>query len=94
MAASSPMLKKLRSREPLDLPVEGWKKRTPTLAILGVIAVVFLFVPFLLALVVGVFDPDTGFRLSRAQAVAAGVGTLLLVLLLGGLLGKPGWQRR
>ena len=87
------MLKKLRSREPIDIPVEGWRKRRPTLAIIGVIAVVFLFVPLLLTLLAAVADPDQGLRVTRTQAVAAGVGTLLLVLIALGLRGKPGWQR-
>ena len=88
---AAPMLKKLRSREHVDIPAEGWGRRRPTLAIIGLIAVLFLFVPLVLALVNGVYDG--GVRVSGAQAVAAGVGTLLLVLILLGIKGKPGWDR-
>lgn len=85
------MLRKLRSREHLDLPTDGWKRRRPTLAILGLIAVLFLFVPLVLALVNGVYDG--GVQVTRAEGIAAGVGTLLLVLIVLSIKGKPGWER-
>ncbi|GEM_PF-7123456 len=86
------MLQKLRSRHSIDLPAETWGRRRPTLAILGLIAVVFLIVPFLIALLSGFYDG--GVQVSRAEGIAAGVGLLLLVLIVAGLRGKPGWNRK
>jgi hypothetical protein len=86
------MLQKLRSRHSIDLPAEKWGRRRPTLAILGLIAVVFLFVPFLIALLSGFYDG--GVQVTRAEGIAAGVGLLLLVLVVAGLRGKPGWSRK
>ena len=78
------MLQKLRSRHAIDLPAERWGRRRPTLAILGLIALFFVLVPFLLSL---------GGAGRLLLGVAAGVGALLLVILLYGLKGKPGWDR-
>lgn len=90
--ACGAMLQKLRSRHSIDLPVERWGRRRPTLAIIGLIAVLFLVVPLLLALLSGFYDG--GLQVTRAKAIAAGIGLLLLVLIVGGLRGKPGWNRR
>lgn len=86
------MLQKLRSRHAIDLPVESWGRRRPTLAIIGLIAVIFLVLPFLLALASGLTSNAAGNL--RFKAIAAGVGLLILVLIVGGLRGKPGWSRR
>ncbi|MEA3201491.1 MAG: hypothetical protein QOE90_2919 [Thermoplasmata archaeon] len=82
------MLQKLRSRHSIDLPVERWGRRRPTLAIIGILAVVFLLLPLLIALISGAA------RVTRAEGIAAAVGLLLLVLIVGALRGKPGWNRR
>jgi hypothetical protein len=87
------MLQKLRSRHSIDLPAETWGRRRPTLAILGIIAIVFLFVPLLLALISGIYS-DGAVQVTRFQGIAAGVGLLLLVLIVGALRGKPGWARK
>ena len=86
------MLQKLRSRHDIDLPYEGFGRRRPTLAILGLIAVAFLFVPLLLALVSG-FWRDGSVHVSTAQGIAAGVGALLLVIIVATLVGKTGHDR-
>jgi hypothetical protein len=86
------MLQKLRSRHTIDLPAESWGRRRPTLAILGLVAVLFLLVPLVVALVSGFYDG--GVQVTRAEGIAAGVGLLLLVLVVGGLRGKPGWNRK
>jgi hypothetical protein len=86
------MLQKLRSRHTIDLPAESWGRRRPTLAILGLIAVLFLLIPLLVALVSGFYDG--GAQVTRAEGIAAGVGLLLLALIVGGLRGKPGWSRK
>jgi hypothetical protein len=81
------MLQKLRSRERIDLPVEGMGRRRPTLAILGGLAVLFVIVPLVLSLLSGATARNL------AIGLGAGVGTLLLVLLVFGARGKPGWNR-
>lgn len=86
------MLQKLRSRHPVDLPVEGFGRSRGLLGILGFITVAFLLLPLALALYAGLTEgsaPDV----SGGAAVAAGIGTLLLVLVVGGLIGKPGHSR-
>lgn len=83
------MLQKLRSREGVDLPYEGFGRRRPTLAILGGIFALFVLVPFLLS-------PLANLRSEMRATVlviGAGFGALLLVLLIGGAKGKFGWQR-
>lgn len=79
------MLQKLRSRQPIDLPVESWGRRRPTLAILGVIAALFVVIPLVVALL-------GGGRVAPIP-VAAGVGILLVVLLVAAARGKPGANR-
>ena len=86
------MLQKLRSRHPVDLPSGAWGRKKGILAVLGGIAFLFLLVPLLLALVGGLLD---GRRVDReaALAIAAMAGFLLLVLIVAGIRGKPGWDR-
>lgn len=92
MRAPRAMLRKLRSREPLDLPVQGYRHVKPLVAVLGGVAVLFLIAPFGASLAAGLTD-EGGLDRAGAIAVAAGVGTLLLVLLLFGIRGKTGWNR-
>ena len=83
------MLQKLRSRESVDLPYEGFGRRRPTLVILGGIFALFVLVPFLLS-------PLLNLRAelrATVLAVGAGFGALLLVILIGGAKGKFGWRR-
>lgn len=79
------MLQKLRSRQPIDVPAENWGRRRPTLAILGTIATLFVLIPLVMALL-------GGGRVAPLP-IAAGVGILLVVLIVTGLRGKPGWNR-
>lgn len=80
------MLQKLRSREPIDLP-ETYRHSGLPLTILGGIALLTVLVPLLLALAAGLL---TG---PRALALAIGIGTLVIVLFIGGIVGKPGHSR-
>lgn len=83
------MLQKLRSRHPVDLPYGTWGRKRAILAVLGGIAVLFVVIPFLLSPLVAL---NAGAR-KAVVLVAAGFGTLFLVLLVGGARGKFGWQR-
>lgn len=90
------MLQKLRSRHPIDLPTEGFGHKKAILAVLGGIAVLFVFIPFLLsplaALLGGLQAGGDG--VSRVVVViAAGFATLFFVLLVGALRGKRGHDR-
>lgn len=89
------MLQKLRSRHPIDLPAEGFGHKKAILAVLGGIAVLFILVPFLLSPLAALYRGlQDGQALPRALlAIAAGVGTLVLVILLGAARGKSGWRR-
>ena len=86
------MLQKLRSRHPVDLPVSGYRKVKPLAFAIGTIAVLFVLVPLVVALFAGLTE-DGGLDTTWAPAIAAGVGTLLLVLLVAGIRGKAGWNR-
>lgn len=83
------MLRRLRSRHPVDLPYQGFGRRRPTLAILGGLAVLFVVIPFLVSPLVSASDSVR----KTAIAIAAAFGTLFLVLLVTGARGKFGWQR-
>lgn len=83
------MLQKLRSREGVDLPYEGFGRRSPTFVILGGIFALFVLVPFLLSPLANL---RTEMR-ATVLVIGAGFGALLLVLLIGGVKGKFGWQR-
>lgn len=83
------MLQRLRSRHPIDLPAGKWGHAKPILAVLGTLAVLFVVLPLLLSPLVA-----AGASFRRALfLIAAGVGTLVLVLLITGVRGKFGWQR-
>lgn len=86
------MLEKLRTRHPIDIPAEDWGRRKPILAILGGIAVLFLFVPLLMSLAGALLDGN-GLDLPGIVLVAAGFGVLLLALLIYGARGKVGHDR-
>lgn len=92
MAAPRPMLEKLRSRHPVDLPAESWGRRTPFLAIIGGIAGLFLILPLGLSLIAALVR-DGEFNVSAATAIAAGFGFLFIVLLVAGIRGKVGHDR-
>lgn len=83
------VLRRLRSRHPVDLPYEGFGRRTPTLAILGLLAVLFVIVPFLVSPLAAANESIR----RTAIAIAAAFGTLFLVLAVAGARGKFGWQR-
>jgi hypothetical protein len=83
------MLQKLRSRHPIDLPRGHWAHKRKFLGVLGILAVLFVIVPLLLSPLVALSASVP----RVAIAVAAGVGTLVLVLLVGGVRGKTGWDR-
>jgi hypothetical protein len=83
------MLRKLRSRHPIDLPRGKWGRAKPILAVLGTLAILFVLIPLLLS-------PLLAARVSIPRAailIGAGFGTLVFVLVLGGIRGKSGWQR-
>lgn len=79
------MLQKLRSRHPVDVPAEKWGRRRPTLAILGTIAVLFVLLPIVISFLGG--------GSVAPLPVAAGIGILLVVLVIAGARGKPGHDR-
>ena len=83
------MLQKLRSRHGVDLPYSGFGTKKGILAVLGGLAVLFVVIPLLLSPLVALSDSVR----RAAIAIAAGVGTLVLVLLVAGIRGKYGWQR-
>lgn len=87
------MLQKLRSRHPIDLPVDGYGRKRGILAVMGGLAVLFLFVPLVVSLLGGLARGGT-IDVNAGTAVAAGVGLLVLVVLVGGLIGKVGADRR
>lgn len=83
------MLQKLRSRHPIDLPNGKWGRAKPILGVLAAIAVLFVFIPLLVS-------PLVAASASLRNAIVllgAGIGTLVLVLVIGGIRGKTGWQR-
>lgn len=80
------MLEKLRSRHPIDVPAEEWGRRRGFLVILGGIAALFVLLPLAGAAYAGAFRAP--------YAIAAGVGALVLVLVLGAVRGKTGHARR
>lgn len=82
------MLQKLRSRHPIDLPVEGFGRKKAILAILGGLFLLFVALPFLLSpIAAGLED------VRLVVSAAAGFATLLLVLLIGTAIGKKGADR-
>ena len=83
------VLRRLRSRHGVDLPYSGFGVRRPTLAILGLIAVLFVIVPLLVSPLAAANESVR----RTAIAIAAAFGTLFLVLLVAGARGKFGWQR-
>lgn len=83
------MLQKLRSRHPIDLPRGAWGHKRAILAILGTIAVLFVIIPFLVSPLVSLSADAT----KALLLLAAGIGTLVLVLFVGGVKGKFGWDR-
>lgn len=84
------MLQKLRTREPIDLPAEGFGRKRGILAILGGLFVVFVLLPFLLSPLAALVREGVSVTVI---AVGAAVATLLAVLFVTGLRGKPGWNR-
>lgn len=86
------MLQKLRTRHPIDVPAEGFGRRSSFLAILGVLAVLFVLLPLVLSLAGGLYNDG---RVNRAAAIAVGAGlaALLLAILVGAIRGKPGHKR-
>jgi len=83
------MLQKLRSRHAIDLPYDGFGRKKGILAILGGIAALFVLLPLALS-------PLAALAESSRRAlilVAAGMGTLVFVLLVAGIRGKYGWKR-
>lgn len=83
------MLQKLRSRHGVDLPYSGFGTKKGILAVLGGLLVLFVLIPLALS-------PLVALRASvprAAIAIAAGMGLLVLVLLVAGIRGKYGWQR-
>jgi hypothetical protein len=89
MAAPSPMLQKLRSRHPVDLPYGTWGRKRGILTILGGLAVLFVVIPLVLSPLV-----QLGASTRKAVVlVGAGVFMLLFALLMGAIRGKTGWDR-
>ncbi|MFA5862582.1 MAG: hypothetical protein WDA16_12900 [Candidatus Thermoplasmatota archaeon] len=80
------MIEKLRSRRSIDLPAEGWKNSRRLLAVLGGLAALFVILPLALALYGGARD--------HALGIVLGVSALVLALVVGAALGKPGHARR
>lgn len=83
------MLQKLRSRHGVDLPYSGFGTKKGILAVLGGLAALFVVIPFLLSPLAAA---DESVR-KAAILMAAGLGTLVFVLLVAGIKGKFGWQR-
>lgn len=86
------MLEKLRSRHPIDLP-ERYGHKVGILVILGGLAVLFVIVPLFVALGASLIEKGR-IDQTRAALVAGGIGFLLLVVLVSGIRGKVGWDRR
>lgn len=82
------MLQKLRSRHPIDLPVEGFGHKKVILAVLGGLFLLFVALPFLLSPLAAARE-----NMRLIVAVAAGFAALLLALLVGAAIGKKGWDR-
>lgn len=85
---AAPMLEKLRSRHPIDVPADEWKRSRGLLGALGTILVLFLLVP--LGLVAYAAIKDRSFLLGAGAAV----GAFLLMILVYAARGKPGHARR
>lgn len=83
------MLQKLRSRHAIDLPFAGFGLKKGILAALAGLAILFVLIPLLLSPLAALSEASR----KTAIAVAAGVGTLVLVLLVAGIRGKYGWRR-
>lgn len=82
------MLEKLRSRHPIDLPAEEWRRSRGLLGTLGAIALLFVLLPLGAALYSAVRDRNL------LLGIGAAVGALVLVVLVAGARGKPGARRR
>jgi hypothetical protein len=91
------MLQKLRSRHPIDLPVERWGRRRAFLTVLGGLAVLALLVPLALAFLGpparAAMRGDQDGLASFVLRVGVGLGVLALVLLVYAAKGKPGHDR-
>jgi len=83
------MLQRLRSRHPIDLPRGAWQRKKGILAILGGTAVMFVLIPLALSPLVALSESAR----KALILLAAGLGTLLFVLFIGGVRGKFGWDR-
>lgn len=83
-----PMLEKLRSRHPIDLPVESWGRSRGLLGTLGTILVLVVLLPLL-----GVAYYAATHRNVMLGVVAAG-GAFLLVFLVWTARGKNAHRRR
>ena len=83
------MLRRLQSRHEIDLPYGKWGRAKPILFVIATLAVLFVILPFLVSPLAAASESVR----RAAVLIGAGVGTLLLVLLVTGLRGKPGWQR-
>lgn len=86
------MIRKLRSRHPVDLPYDGFGRKKGILFVLGSLLALFVLIPLALALYGGLTE-DGALDVSTGVAIAAAVGALLVVLAFAGLRGKVGWQR-
>jgi hypothetical protein len=80
------MLEKLRSRHSIDLPAEGFRRSNGLFVAIGGIALLFVLIPLLLAL----------YAVARTATIgiAIGVAALLLVWIVWGAIGKPGYARK
>lgn len=89
------MIEKLRSRHPIDVPAEGFRASRGLFTVIGGIAALFVLLPLGLALLLGVIDVNARvLRIPVVLAIVAAGATLVLVLLVGALRGKPGHARR
>lgn len=83
-----PMLEKLRSRHPIDLPVESWGRSRGLLGTLGTILVLVVLLPLLGVAYYAVMNRNV------LAGVLAAVSALVLVVLAGSARGKSAHRRR
>lgn len=89
------MLRRLQSRHPIDLPRGKWGRAKIAVAIFAPLVALFVALPFAISPLAAIYqDWSAGFLIPPSLLlVVAGVGTLALVLAIGAIKGKPGWDR-
>ena len=89
------MLRRLQSRHPIDLPRGKWRHVKVMVAVFGGLAALAVLIPFAISPLGAIYaDWQAGFTVPPALLLTvAGIGTLILVLAIGAIKGKPGWDR-